>query len=67
MQRVGCPETSVRNYHYTLFNFPEERRSHLLRDGSLKSGNIPLSHVNLFFNIQIQNLVSSFTVDTSEK
>jgi hypothetical protein len=33
----GFPETSVRNYHYMLRNSPEERRSHLLRGGSLKS------------------------------
>jgi hypothetical protein len=25
--RVGCPETSVRNYHYSLRNNPEERSS----------------------------------------
>ena len=24
MEPVGCPETSVRNYHYTLRNIPEE-------------------------------------------
>jgi len=28
---------SVRNYHYTLRNIPEESRSHLLHGGSLKS------------------------------
>jgi len=32
-----CPETSVRNYRFTLHNIPEERRSQLLRNGSLKS------------------------------
>ena len=26
---IGCPETSVRNYHYTLRNNPVERRSQL--------------------------------------
>jgi len=31
------PETSVRNYHYSLGNNPEERSSHLLRGGGLKS------------------------------
>jgi hypothetical protein len=30
MRPIGCPETSVRNYHYTLHNNPEERRSQLL-------------------------------------
>jgi len=27
MESIGCPETSVRNYHYTLRNDPEERSS----------------------------------------
>ena len=35
---TGCPETSVRNYHYSLRNNPEERSSHVLRGGSLKLG-----------------------------
>jgi hypothetical protein len=33
---LGCPETSVRNYHSTLYNIPEKRRSHKNRGGSLK-------------------------------
>jgi len=27
MGSIGCSETSVRNYHYTLCNIPEQRRS----------------------------------------
>ena len=34
---IGCPKTSVRKYHHSLRNDPEERSSHLLRGGSLKS------------------------------
>jgi hypothetical protein len=34
--RISCPETSVHNYHATLCNIPEERKSHLNRGGSLK-------------------------------
>jgi len=35
---IGCPETSVSNYHHSLRNnISEQRSSHLLRDGSLKS------------------------------
>ena len=30
-------QESKRNCHYSLHNNPEERSSHLLRDGSLKS------------------------------
>jgi len=36
MGPIGCPEMSVRNYHSTLCNDPEERSSHLIRDGSPK-------------------------------
>jgi hypothetical protein len=34
--KIGCPETSVRNYHHMLRNITEERSSHLPRGGSLK-------------------------------
>ena len=37
MGHIGCPETSVRNYHNSLRNDPEERSSRLLRGGSEKS------------------------------
>jgi hypothetical protein len=37
MGPIGCPETSVKNYHSPLRNTPEERRSHVHRGGSLKS------------------------------
>jgi hypothetical protein len=39
MGLTGCPETPVRNYHYSLRNNPEERSSYLLRGGNLKSHN----------------------------
>ena len=34
---IGCPETSVRNYDYSLHNKPEDCSSHLLGSGSLAS------------------------------
>jgi len=37
MRPICCPETSVKNYHYTLRNDTEECSSHLLRIGSLNS------------------------------
>jgi hypothetical protein len=37
MGPISCPETPVRNYHYSLRNSPEERTYHLLRGGVLKS------------------------------
>ena len=39
MRPIGCPETLVRNYHFSLRNNPEELGSRLLRGGSLKSRN----------------------------
>ena len=37
MGTTGWPETLVRNFHHTLRNIPEERRSLSSRGGSLKS------------------------------
>jgi hypothetical protein len=37
---------SVRNYHYSLRNDPEERSSQLLRGGSLKSRNIAINQIS---------------------
>jgi hypothetical protein len=37
MGMIGCPETSVQNYHSTLRNIPEERKSYLHLGGSPKS------------------------------
>jgi len=37
MGPVSCPEMSLQNYDYLLCNNPEERNSHLLNSGSLKS------------------------------
>ena len=37
MGPIRRPETSVKDYHSTLRNIPEERRSHQHRGGSLKS------------------------------
>jgi len=33
--QIGCPDVSVRNYHYSMRNNPEGCRSHLLRGRSL--------------------------------
>ena len=44
MGQVGCPETSVRNYHYLLRNNdPKECSSQLLRGGSRKSRMLAMS------------------------
>ena len=40
MKPIGRPETSVRNYHYTLRNNAGEEGSRLHRGGSLKSHKI---------------------------
>jgi hypothetical protein len=37
MGPIGFPETFVTNYQYSPLDNPEERGSHLLRGGSLKS------------------------------
>jgi hypothetical protein len=42
MASIGCPETSVRNYHYSLHNNPKQPGSNLLRCGILKSFLLPV-------------------------
>ena len=37
MVPIDCPETSARNYHYSLRNTLDERGCHLNRGGGLKS------------------------------
>jgi len=49
---VGCPETSVRNYHYTLRNIPQKRISHQLLGGSLES--------NKFIGVQLVKKIAEF-------
>jgi hypothetical protein len=39
---IGCDELSVRNYHYSRSNNPEERSSQLLRGGGLISWKITI-------------------------
>ena len=46
MGRIGCPETSVSIYHYKLRNIQEERRSHLLSGGSLRSNRVAMHTVH---------------------
>ena len=57
MGPTGCPETSVRIYHYTLRNNPDERRSHLHHGGSLQSRSVsetlPLCQIFTTFNILV--------------
>jgi len=39
MEPIGCPETSVRNNHCSLFNNQEERSSHV--GSMLSNGSVP--------------------------
>jgi len=47
MGPIGCPETSVGNYHYSLRYNPEERSLQLLGGGSLKLRTIDLLTLKL--------------------
>jgi hypothetical protein len=55
MGPLGCPETSVRNYHYSLRNNPEQRSSHLLYGGGLNSRKpdwLPVSRLSVFLKVK---------------
>ena len=59
MEPVNCPETSVRNCHYTLRNSPEERKSHVLRGGILKpciTRSLVSSFVSRYFGVLDQSI-----------
>jgi len=51
---IGCPETSVRHYHYWLRNSPEERSSLLLRGGA---GNHAFSYV-IYIKFVLEDFVA---------
>jgi hypothetical protein len=57
MGAVGCPETSVHNYHLTLRNIPEECRFHLHHSGSLKS------HIGLLVIRSVYILIKDVVTD----
>jgi hypothetical protein len=50
MELIFCPETSIRNYHHSLRNNPEERSFHPLRGRSLKSPTIIPTAILNFLN-----------------
>jgi len=52
MGPIGCPETSGRNYHYSLPNNPEKCSSDLLRGGGLK----------LYLSVQFSTYQSVFVI-----
>ena len=62
MGLIGCPETSVMNYHYSPRSNPEERCSYVPRDGSLKLSLI-LYHIST--GAAAQMLLFSLYSDTS--
>jgi hypothetical protein len=45
MGPIGCPETSVQNYHSTLRNIAQESRAHLHSAVSLKSPNANITNI----------------------
>ena len=57
---IGCPETSVRNYHYSLRNTPEQGSSYLLCGGSLKSRTLYFYRKSILSSC---NANRDFTVD----
>jgi len=48
MGPIGCPETSVRNYHRSLLNNAEERGSKLMQVGAIRSNPVKREdHINV--------------------
>ena len=49
MGPIVCPETSVRNYHCSLRNSPEQRREIPISAGDRPAGPICIQHLDKFF------------------
>jgi len=57
MGPIGCFETSVINYHYSLRNNPEERSTYLLRGGRLESCTVTTNLLSRIVNHDIRQIV----------
>jgi hypothetical protein len=70
MYPIGCPETSVRNYHYSLGNNSEGCNSHLLRGRSLKPrisyNNLPVNSnaIPLKDDTSVEEFKNAVRIDT---
>jgi hypothetical protein len=57
MGPIGCPATSVGNYHNSLSNNPEQRGSHLLRGGIIAVfSEIHTKHINTLCGQNVEYL-----------
>jgi hypothetical protein len=68
MVPTGCPETSVINPHYLLYNKPKERSSHLLRGEGVETrqGRALLKKVNKITFLSVwPNRTDSFKVKSA--
>jgi hypothetical protein len=61
MGTMCWPETSVKDYHSTLRNITEERKSHLHRIGNLKSHLEKISPLPGFDPADLQQVASRYT------
>ena len=67
MGPIACPETSVRNYNYSLRNDPEEHGFHLLSGGSLKSQNHEVVPAVLHYAYDNSDFRTLFFISYSRK
>ena len=63
---IGCPETSVRNDHYSLRNDSEERSSHPLRGRSLQSRATEFIYKQIYIYIFPLDTLFIFATDAFE-
>ena len=60
---ISCPETSVRNYPYSLSYSPEQRSSHLVCCGSMRSRICYLLHSRKYseFRVRVNLVIGSYS------
>jgi hypothetical protein len=64
MGPIDCPKTSVAIYGYSLPNNPEERSSHLLRGGSIKSHIVHFYGEAILRHVQTFEIISFWILDS---
>jgi hypothetical protein len=67
MGQICCPETSERNYHYSLRNSPEDHSSRLLHGGRMKAHKSFVLRLRNACNITLMNGPGGIFVRKAER
>jgi len=63
---IGCPETSVRNYHCSLRNSAEQRTEIPISAGDRPAGPICIQHLDIFCMAGVAQMTALFLIRQAE-